>query len=194
MKPKRKIGLFFGSFNPIHIGHLIIANYIKEYSDLFQIWFVVSPRNPLKEKPTLLDERQRLYMVKLAIDDNAKFRGSDIEFDMPQPSYTTVTLAYLSDNYPNYEFCLIMGADNLQNIRKWKNYQVILDNYKIYVYPRSNIELVETDLYDNVEIVDAPQIEISASKIRKMIQDEKSIKYIVPEAVIKVIDEMMFYK
>ncbi|MGI6319623.1 MAG: nicotinate (nicotinamide) nucleotide adenylyltransferase [Bacteroidales bacterium] len=194
MKPKRKIGLFFGSFNPIHIGHLIIANYIKEHSDLFQIWFVVSPRNPLKEKPTLLDERQRLYMVKLAIDDNANFRGSDIEFDMPQPSYTTVTLAYLSDNYPNYEFCLIMGADNLQNIRKWKNYQVILDNYKIYVYPRSNIQLTETDLYGNVEIVDAPQIEISASKIRKMIQNDKSIKYIVPEAVIKVIDEMMFYK
>ena len=134
---KRNIGLYFGSFNPIHIGHLIIAEYMIENSDLDEIWFVVSPSNPLKKKESLLDERQRLYMVNIAIEDDARFRSSDIEFKLPYPSYTCVTLAHLTERYPEKNFSLIMGEDNLENIEKWKNYEFILNNFHIYTYPRA---------------------------------------------------------
>lgn len=191
---RQKIGLFFGSFNPIHYGHLIIANHMAEHTDLDQIWFVVSPCNPLKQKQTLLDERHRLAMVKIAIDDNPRFRASDIEFKMPQPSYTVHTLAYLTEHYPNKQFCLIMGGDNLESIEKWKNYRVILENHEVYVYPRPNSDLLKWRQNPNIHFTDAPLMEISSSFIRKQITEGKSIRYITPDAVIQYIDEMHFYK
>ncbi|MES2397716.1 MAG: nicotinate (nicotinamide) nucleotide adenylyltransferase, partial [Bacteroidota bacterium] len=130
-----KVGLFFGSFNPVHTGHLVLANYMLEYTDLERIWFVVSPHNPLKKKSTLLDEKQRLQMVDLAIGDNIKLKASNIEFNLPQPSYTIVTLTYLKEKYPQHEFVLIMGADNLENFHKWKNYEEILKHHQLYIYP-----------------------------------------------------------
>lgn len=190
---KRKIGLYFGSFNPIHIGHLIIANHMLEHTDLDRIWFVVSPCNPLKNKESLLDEHQRLYMVKLAIDDNPNFKASDVEFRMSKPSYTVKTLAYLSDEYPDYEFCLIMGGDNLQSFKKWKNYEVILSNYHIYVYPRPEADITEWFEFPNIHRVNAPLMDISASDIRNYIKQKKSIKYLVPSVLEKYIDEMLFY-
>ncbi len=190
---KLKIGLYFGSFNPIHLGHLIIANHMLNYSDLDRIWFVVSPCNPLKNKESLLNEHHRLYMVKLAIDNNPQFKASDVEFKLPVPSYSAVTLAYLTEMYPNYEFNLIMGSDNLQSIRKWKNYEVILENYDIYVYPRPNTDVLEWKSNPKIHFVDAPQMDISASSIRKLVKEKKSIQYLVPEVVAKYIDEMMFY-
>lgn len=191
---KQKIGLFFGSFNPIHNGHLIIANHMVEHTDLDQVWFVVSPCNPLKQKSTLLDEHHRLAMVKIAIDDNPKFRASDIEFKLPHPSYTTHTLAYLADTYPNKEFCLIMGGDNLETIEKWKNHQVILDNYTIYVYPRPNSSIDQWLSRPNIHKTNAPFMDISSSFIREQITENKSIRYITPDAVIEYIEEMHFYK
>jgi len=191
---KQKVGLFFGSFNPIHYGHLIIANHMLEHTDLDQAWFVVSPCNPLKQKQTLLDEHHRLAMVKIAIDDNPNFRASDIEFKMPQPSYTTHTLAYLADQYPNKQFCLIMGGDNLESIEKWKNYHFILDNYTIYVYPRPDTEISKWLQMPNIHLTNAPLMDISSSFIRKQIAHGKSIRYITPDAVIKYIDEMHFYE
>lgn len=190
---KQRIGLFFGSFNPIHFGHLIIANHMVEHTDLDQIWFVVSPCNPLKQKSSLLDERHRLAMVKIAIEDNDKFRASDIEFKLTQPSYTTHTLAYLTELYPNKEFCLIMGGDNLETIEKWKNYQFILDNFSIYVYPRPNSEVEKWDGRPNIHITNAPFMDISSSFIRAQIVENKSIRYILPDDVIQYIEEMHFY-
>lgn len=190
---KRKIGLYFGSFNPIHIGHLIIANHMINFTDLSRVWFVVSPCNPLKNKESLLNERHRLYMVKLAIDNNPNFKASDIEFKLSVPSYTVNTMAYLTEEYPQYEFCLIMGSDNLQGIRKWKNYAVLLENYDIYVYPRPNTDVSEWKLNPKIHFVDAPQMDISATNIRKIVKEKKSIQYLVPEVVAKYIDEMMFY-
>lgn len=190
---KRKIGLYFGSFNPIHIGHLIIANHMINFTDLSRVWFVVSPCNPLKNKESLLNEYHRLYMVKLAIDNNPNFKASDIEFKLSMPSFTVKTMAYITEEYPDYEFCLIMGSDNLQSIRKWKNYETILGNYDIYVYPRPNTDVLEWTSNPRIHFVDAPQMDISASNIRKLIKDKKNIKYLVPEVVEKYIDEMMFY-
>ncbi len=195
MDPKKqKIGLFFGSFNPIHHGHLIIANQMVSNTDLDQIWFVISPCNPLKKKETLLDEYHRLAMVKIAIDDNPLFRASDIEFKLPQPSYTTHTLAYLADLHPTKEFRLIMGGDNLESIEKWKNYQFILDHYAIHVYPRPQACIDQWLTRENIHISEVPLMEISSSFIRKQILEGKSIRYITPDAVIKYIDEMHFYK
>jgi nicotinate-nucleotide adenylyltransferase len=191
---KRKIGLFFGSFNPIHVGHLIIANHILEFTDLERIWFIVSPCNPLKNKDSLLDEKQRLYMVKLAIDSNPNFKASDVEFKLSVPSYTIKTLAYLTDEYPKYDFSLIMGSDNLQNFKKWKNYETILELYSIYVYPRPDTDIEEWLDCSNIHLVDnVPVMEMSASHIRKMIKEKKSIQYLVPEKVRKYIDDMLFY-
>jgi nicotinate-nucleotide adenylyltransferase len=133
-----KIGLFFGSFNPVHVGHMVLANYMLEYTDLDKIWFVISPHNPLKKKSSLLDEKHRLQLVNLAIGDNAKIKASDIEFKLPQPSYTVVTLAYLKEKHPEYEFALILGEDNLLSFNKWKNYEEILKHHQLYVYPRPN--------------------------------------------------------
>lgn len=191
---KTKIGLYFGSFNPIHIGHLIIANHLLQFTELSQIWFVVSPHNPLKEKNTLLADHHRLAMVKIAIDDNPNFRVTDIEFTMPKPSYTINTLAYLSDKYPNKEFSLIMGADNLATFDKWKNYDVILQHYQIYVYPRMNEKPTKFIELNNIHITKAPIIEISSSYIRQCIKEKKEVKYLLPENVYNYINEMMFYQ
>lgn len=194
----KKIGLFFGSFNPIHIGHLIIANYFAEYTDLYQIWFIISPHNPLKDKQSLLQDVHRLNIVKLAIEENNKFKASDIEFKMPQPSYTINTLIYLQERYPDKEFVLMIGSDNLKNFHKWKNFELILKNYEIYVYPRYESEINHDEHYifsnGKIKIVNAPKIEISSSYIRKAICEKKDVKYLLPEKVLKYIDEMNFYK
>lgn len=190
----KKIGLFFGSFNPIHNGHLIIANYFAEFTDLNQIWFVISPHNPLKEKKSLLAQHHRLYMVNLAIEDFPKFKASDIEFHLPQPSYTIHTLAHLREKYPQHHFNLIMGQDNLSTFHKWKNYELILQNHKIYIYPRLNAEPSSFDNHPNVIFTDAPQIEISSTFIRKAIQEKKDIRYFLHSKVWNYIDEMNFYR
>jgi nicotinate-nucleotide adenylyltransferase len=188
-----KIGLFFGSFNPMHIGHKIIASYIAEFSDLEKVIFVVSPKNPFKQKKTLLDQYHRLQIIRAEMEDNLKLAVSDIEFSMPQPSYTIDTLVCLKEEYPENEYALIMGADNLQNFHKWKNYEQILEGYSIYVYPRPGIEINGT--HQNIHIVDdVPQMEISASFIRDSIKQGKDVSYLMPEKAWKYIDEMNFYK
>ena len=191
-----KIGLYFGTFNPIHIGHLIIANHLVEYSDLESVWFVVTPLNPLKDKKTLLADHHRLEMVRRAIEGYEKFQASDIEFKLPQPNYTVHTLAYLGEKFPQHEFSLIMGSDNLQNFHKWKNYAFILENYELYVYPRITQETTQNELenHPHVHHVKAPIIEISATEIRKGIQAKKNIRPLVPENVWQYLDEMNFYK
>jgi nicotinate-nucleotide adenylyltransferase len=189
-----KIGLFFGSFNPIHIGHLALANYFIEYTDLDKIWFVVSPQNPFKKKNTLLDEKQRLYMVKLAIENNNRISASDIEFKLSQPSYTINTLAHLKEKYPKHEFALIMGADNLDTFHKWKNYEAILNQHEIYVYPRPNSNGGDLAKHPKVKMTQAPLIEISSTAIRNAIKEKKDVRYFVPAAVWEYITEMHFYK
>ena len=191
-----KTGLYFGSFNPIHIGHLAIANYMLEFTDLSELWFVVSPHNPLKEKSTLLDDRQRLEMVRLALGDDQKFRASDIEFKLPQPSYTIDTLAYLEEKFPEREFALIMGSDNLNTLHKWKNIENILNNYQIFVYPRSDYSEDEKPLKvpNKITIIQAPLMEISSVFIRQAIKAGKDVQYFLPEKVYKYIREMHFYE
>jgi len=189
-----KTALFFGSFNPIHIGHLIIAEYMIVNSDIKEIWFVVSPSNPLKKKETLLAEHHRLYMVKLAIENDYRFRACDVEFKLPYPSYTSNTLVYLNELYPKKEFALIMGEDNLENIEKWKNYEFILNNYQIYLYPRIGHDGGKYKNHPNVSFVKAPLIEISATLIRESIRQKKSVKYLLLPEIEKYIDEMGFYK
>lgn len=191
-----KIGLFFGTFNPIHIGHLTIANYIVEFSDLDQVWFVVTPHSPFKKKNSLLDDYQRLEMVHLATEDYNKLRPSDIEFNLQQPNYTIDTLTYLQEKFPEHVFALIMGADNLKSFHKWKNYQVILELHDIYVYPRVSEGNVESQFDDHEKIhhVDAPVMELSSTFIRKAIKQGKNIRPMLPEKVWKYVDEMNFYK
>lgn len=191
---KKKIGLFFGSFNPIHIGHLIIAQHFVNFTDIYQLWFVVSPHNPLKEKNQLLQDHHRLAMVKIAIDNNPKLRACDVEFNMPQPSFTINTLTYLEEQYPQYDFALIMGGDNWQNIHKWKNYQLLLERYVIFVYPRPNSTFAIPETTSNVNIVNAPLLEISSSHVRQLIRDGKNIQYLVLPQVQQYLDEMNFYK
>lgn len=190
----KNIGLYFGSFNPIHTGHLIIANYLVEYTELNEIWFVVSPHNPLKSKTNLLADHHRLALVNIAIEKHAKFKACDIEFKLQQPSYTIVTLEYLREKFPIKNFSLIMGADNLANLTKWKNYNTILEYYPIYVYPRPNFESTPFDNYPNVHRVQAPLIEISASFIRSGIKEGKDMSFFLTEAVLNYVDEMNFYK
>lgn len=190
----KKTGLYFGSFNPIHNGHLIIANQMLVNSDLDEIWFVISPHNPLKEKTSLLDDHHRLAMVKIAIDDNPKFKASDIEFSMPIPSFTIHTLVTLEEKYPNRSFGLIIGSDNLHSFEKWFNYEQILNNYKLYVYPRPNYLACQFKNHPSVKWVDAPLIEISSSYIRESIKNSNSVKYLLPEKVEEYINEMHFYK
>ncbi len=190
-----EVGLYFGSFNPIHVGHLVIANYMLEFSPMDELWFVVSPQNPDKEKNSLLDDYQRLRMVELAIDDMPHYRASSIEFSLPQPSYTVNTLAHLADKYPNHTFSLIMGGDNLQSFNKWKNYQRILENYKLYVYPRPGFVLPqEFQGNPNITIVNAPLMDISSSFIRKCIKEGKQVQGFMPHQAWKYLDEMNFYK
>jgi nicotinate-nucleotide adenylyltransferase len=189
-----KIGLYFGSFNPVHVGHLAIANYIHEFTDLQQIWFVVSPQNPLKKKKNLLADFHRLEMINLAIGDSTVYKASNIEFSLPKPSRTIDTLAYLYDKYPNHEFSLIMGADNLITFHKWKNYQAILKNYKLFVYPRHDTGESQFDKHPSVVWIQAPLIEISSSFIRESILDKKSMEFFVPKGVWEYIREMHFYE
>ena len=190
------IGLYFGSFNPIHIGHLIIANQLVENSDLDQIWFVVTPHNPFKKKSTLLDNFQRLEMVFLATKDYDKLKESNIEFNLPQPNYTINTLTYLQEKYPKYQFSLIMGEDNLKSFHKWKNFEVILENHNIYVYPRISEGIVDTQFSSHKKIhkIDAPIMEISSTMIRNAIKEGKNVMPLLPKHVWEYLDEMNFYK
>lgn len=191
-----KIGLYFGSFNPIHIGHLVIANHLAEYSDLDQVWFVVTPHNPFKKKSSLLDNYQRLEMVYRATKEYPKLKSSDIEFNLPQPSYTINTLAHLQEKYPDFDFALIMGEDNLKSFHKWKNYQVILENHHIYVYPRITENKLETqfDGHKKIHVVDAPIMQLSSTFIRKGIKAGKNVQPMLPKHVWEYLDEMNFYK
>ncbi|MFL5772018.1 MAG: nicotinate (nicotinamide) nucleotide adenylyltransferase [Flavisolibacter sp.] len=177
-----KIGLFFGSFNPIHNGHLIIASHILNETSLQKIWFIVSPQNPFKETKQLLNEYDRLHLVQKAIENDIRLKASEIEFSLPKPSYTIHTLAYLSEKYPANQFTLIMGSDGFQNLGKWKNSEVIIRNYPIIIYKRPGFE-ISNDQGAKIEVMNAPLLEISATHIRKLIQDGKSIKYLVPPAV-----------
>ena len=200
----KKIGLFFGSFNPIHVGHLLIANHMINFTDLQEIWFVVSPHNPHKKKASLLEDYHRLAIVKEAIDDNPKFKASDIEFALPKPSYTVETLVHLKEKYPTYQFSILMGEDNLRSFHKWKNYEVILENNPIFIYPRvltiqelesgKPIEQNELINHPNITLTDAPVMKVSSSLIRQLIKDGKSIKYLMTEPAKKYVEEMNFYK
>lgn len=189
-----KIGLFFGSFNPIHVGHMIIANVMAENTDLSKVWFVVSPQNPLKPSKGLLHEFDRYDMVKAAIADNYKLEVSDVEFHLSKPSYTIHTLAHLSEKHPGKEFKLILGEDNLENFTKWKNYEQILQHHGLYVYPRPHVTNTDLKRHPNVTMIDAPLLDISATYIRSCIKSNKSIRYLVPEVVEQMIRIRQFYK
>ncbi|MDX1445590.1 nicotinate (nicotinamide) nucleotide adenylyltransferase [Lishizhenia sp.] len=199
-----KVGLYFGSFNPIHIGHLIIANHMVDTTDMDQVWMVVSPHNPLKKKKSLLEDYHRLALVNEAIEDNLNLRASDIEFKLEQPSYTANTLAYLKEKHPKHQFVLIMGEDNLRTFHKWKNYEQILERYEIYVYPRvvtvqemekGTIEHNALQDHPHVHFCgDAPLMKISSSYIRKAIKLGRDVRYLLPKPVLKYIDEMNFYR
>jgi len=189
-----RIGLFFGSFNPIHNGHLMIASYMVEYTDLKEVWFIVSPHNPLKEKSTLLADHHRLAMANIAVEDDPRFRASNIEFHLPQPSYTIDTLAYLSEKYPDKEFVLIAGSDILPTFHKWKNHEQLLGFYKLYIYPRPLSGSSPFDNNPQIHFTAAPLIEISSSFIRDGIKQGKNMRHFLPEKVWKYIEEMHFYK
>lgn len=186
-----EIGLYFGSFNPIHTGHLIIANHVRQQARLGQVWLVVSPQNPLKPSAGLLNEFHRLAMVQLGIDDEPGLKASDIEFRLPRPSYTADTLAYLQEKYPQHQFSVIMGSDSYQNLSKWKNPQYILKHHKVYVYKRPGFEITPTE---NVIVLNAPLLEISATHIRELIKNGKSIRYLVPDKVREEIEKNGYYR
>ena len=191
-----KIGLYFGTFNPIHIGHLIIANHLAEHTGLDQIWMVVTPHNPLKKKDTLLDDYNRLQMVFLATEDFPKIKPSDIEFKLPQPNYTVNTLAHLQEKYPEHHFSLIMGEDNLKSFHKWKNYETILQNHEIYVYPRVSSE-EHNPTFENhpkIHLIDAPIVEISSTFIRESIKNKKNVQPLLPSKVWEYLDHNNFYR
>lgn len=188
------VGLFFGSFNPIHVGHMIIANYMVEFTNMEQIWFVISPHNPLKEKASLINQNQRLYMVNAAVEDFNKFRSSSIEFHLPQPSYTINTLAHLKEKYPEHSFSLIMGQDNLETFDKWKNYEEIISRYKIYVYPRPEAKASQFDTNPNVVITAAPLMDISSTFIRKAIKEKKNMQFFIPGKAWEYVDGLNLYK
>ncbi|MCH2214997.1 MAG: nicotinate-nucleotide adenylyltransferase [Flavobacteriales bacterium] len=201
----KKVGLYFGTFNPIHVGHLIIANYMAEQTELDEVWLVVSPQNPLKQKSSLLADYHRLALARIGIENNPKLRVSDIEFSLPKPSFTAATLAYLTEKYENMVFALIMGEDNLRTFHKWKNYEVILENHELFVYPRAltvqeekELQLHKTELklgdHPNIHFVDAPVMKLSASFIRNAIKNGKDVKYLLTEPVHKYLKEMHFYE
>lgn len=191
---KMKTGLFFGSFNPIHIGHLIIANYMAAFSGLDEVWLVVSPHNPLKLKSGLANMYDRLEMARLATENAPQIKVSDVEFKLPQPSYTIDTLAHLHERYPEKEFVLIMGADNLASLKKWKNYEVLLNNYHIYVYPRPGSEVAEWEQHPSITFTDTPQMEISSTFVRKAIKEKKNVQFFVPDNVLEFIDQRNMYR
>ena len=193
----KRIGLYFGTFNPIHIGHMVIANHMVEFSDLDEVWFVVTPQSPFKAKKSLLDNHHRYQMVLEATEEYPKLKPSKIEFDLPQPNYTINTLVHLTEKYTEgYRFCLIMGEDNLKGFHKWKNYEEILEEFHIYVYPRISEGNVENQFKDHPKIhrVGAPIMEISSTFIRKEHKKGKNIKPMLPPAVWKYMDEMNFYR
>jgi nicotinate-nucleotide adenylyltransferase len=187
-----KVGLYFGSFNPIHHGHLIIASHMMNNTDLRQVWFVVSPQNPLKPSAGLLNEYQRLYLLQLAIEGEPTLKVSDIEFRLPRPSYTIDTLTYLQEKYPETEFTVIMGSDSYQNIERWKNYQQLLSTYSILIYERPGYPVHTTR--PNVSLLKAPLLEISATHIRETIKQGRSIRYLVPDKVREEIDRNRYYR
>ena len=187
-----QVGLYFGSFNPIHTGHLIIANFIANNTSLDEVWFVVSPQNPFKNTSSLLNEQHRLSLVKIAIDGEKKLKASNVEFKLPRPSYTADTLVYLSEKYPKKIFSIIMGSDSYQNIEKWKNYKYIINNYNIFIFQRPAFILKE-NLLKNIKIVEAPLLEISSTMIRKNIKEKKSIRYLVSDAVMEEIENQKYY-
>jgi nicotinate-nucleotide adenylyltransferase len=202
-----RIGLFFGTFNPIHIGHLVIANYFANLPELDQIWLVVTPQNPLKQKSTLLADHHRLALVQLAVENNDRLKACDIEFKMPQPNYTIDTLAYLKEKHPKHQFSLIIGEDNLRGFTKWKNYEIIRDTYPMFVYPRvlTAQELEETGFENNHQSLvkqfpnahfcfDAPMMKISSTYIRQAIKNKQEVQYLLTEEVRKYVDEMNFYR
>ena len=190
-----KTGLFFGSFNPIHVGHMIIANAVLDEVDLNEIWFIVSPQNPHKQhSKSMAHEFDRIDMVELAISNDNRFRAVDIEFHLPRPNYTVNTLAYLSEKYPRNQFYLVIGEDNLTSFPRWKNYKVIIEQYGLLVYPRSGAVKTELLNHKNVKMINAPMLDISASYIRKCIKEDKSIKYLVPDTVIGFIRDRGIYK
>lgn len=190
-----KIGLFFGSFNPVHVGHMIIANYMATQTDLQQVWFIVSPQNPLKPKRTLLRDYDRLHLVQLAIGDNLLLRASDVEFNLPKPSYTIDTLTVLKEKYPDKEFVLIMGGDNLGTFHKWKNYELLLRDFEIYVYDRPAYDKGELMTHPKVHLHDeVPMMEISATYIRDCLKNNQSIQYLVPDAVYYYLTQFNLYK
>jgi len=187
-----KIGLYFGSFNPVHVGHLIIASHIADHSDLNQVWFVVSPQNPLKQSSSLLNEYQRLHLVQMCIEDDPRLKASDVEFKLPKPSYTIDTLTYLKEKYPEHEFVLILGSDSFQNIHRWKNHEQLVRDYQFIIYPRPGFSIDHTA--PNVSVIKAPLLEISATDIRNKIKEGKSIRYLVPENVRSEIEIAGYYK
>jgi len=191
-----KIGLFFGTFNPIHVGHLIIANYMAEFSDLEEVWFVVTPKSPFKQKETLLSNHHRLAMANIAVENYPKLKTSDIEFKLQQPNYTINTLIHIEEKFPNHQFCLLLGEDNLKGFQKWKNYETILKNYELYIYPRISKEEIAPEFINNpkIHLINAPIVQISSTFIRKAIKDKKDISTMLPCNVWKYMDEMNFYK
>lgn len=189
-----KIGLFFGSFNPIHIGHMIIANAMAETTDLEKVWFIVTPHNPLKASKSLLHDFDRYDMVRAAAYDNFNLEVSDVEFHLPKPNFTIHTLVYLSEKHPDKQFKVIIGEDNLVSFSKWKNYERILDDYGLYVYPRPNVTNSQLKRHPNVRMVDAPLIDISATYIRQCIKRGQSIRYLVPDPVEEIIRTKEFYR
>lgn len=188
-----KIGLYFGSFNPVHTGHLIIASHIVTNTLLEQVWFVVSPQNPFKHSATLLNEYHRLHLVNIAIDGEQQLKTSTVEFKLPKPSYTVDTLTYLSEKYPDHEFAIIMGSDGFQNLDKWKNYETLVKNYSFYIYRRPGFEVTET-FGAVATIVDAPLLEISSTHIRNLIKEKKSIRFLVPDVVKEEIEKNAYYR
>lgn len=188
-----KIGLFFGSFNPVHVGHLIIANHILNETDLERVWFIVSPQNPFKQSSTLLNEYDRLHLLRLATEDDLRVRVLDIEFNLPKPSYTATTLVHLEEKYPENEYTIIMGSDGFQNLNKWKNAEMIIRNYPICIYLRPGFEVTET-FGAKAEILKAPFLEISSTSIRQNIREGKSIRYLVPEKVLNEIELGGYYR
>ena len=188
-----RVGLYFGSFNPIHHGHLIMASHVHHRFSLDQVWFVVSPQNPFKVNHTLLNEYHRLHLVNLAIEGDSRFRASDIEFKLSRPSYTVDTLTYLEEKYPRFTFSIIIGSDSLQNLDKWKNYGVLLERYEILVYERPGTA-IRTDLPGTIRHCEGPLVEISATEIRKMVQEGRPIRYFVPDSVLEHIEESGYYR
>lgn len=190
-----KIGLFFGSFNPVHVGHLIIASYMASQTDLDQVWLVISPQNPLKKKRTLANDYDRLHLVEVAVEDDPQLKASSVEFKLPQPSYTVDTLAYLREQYPDKQFVLIMGGDNLMTLPKWKNYDILLRDYQIYVYHRPDYPLSDLARHENVRVFkEVPLMQISASYIRKCLREGKSVRYLVPDAVHRSLMDSHLYQ